>query len=114
MIGAERQKYLLLRGDLFVMVDLNAELVASDLDPAFQQVSQIDGVDHLAFEQIAVGDIGRPLEVDRNVFRPQAGRATGPLNRKPVAIGNFVSKRAALSRNAPMPGRPLRWRLLRR
>ena len=71
MFGPEGEEHLLPGAELFVMVDLETDFVASDPHAAFEEAAEIDGVDHLTLEQIAGGSIRR-AQVQFDVLRPQA------------------------------------------
>ncbi len=67
MVGLECKEHILARCELFEMVDLNAKLVASHLDPAFEKAAEIYGVDH-----VAVRFAMWRFKVQRNIFWTQA------------------------------------------
>ena len=52
MVGAEGEKHLLAGRELFVVVDLDADLAGADPHLAIEEIAEIDGVDHLTVEQI--------------------------------------------------------------
>ena len=54
MLRLEGQIDRLIGNKVLEMVDLNANLVRPDPDAPFEEAAQIDRVDHVAFDQVAM------------------------------------------------------------
>ena len=54
------------------MVDLDADLVAPDLDSAFDEIPQIDGINDFSLEQIIGANTVRLAQMNRNILRSYA------------------------------------------
>ena len=72
MLWLKTEEYLLPREEALVMVDLDADLVAPDLDAAFDEIPQIDGINDFSLEQIAGARVVRLAQMNRNILRSYA------------------------------------------
>ena len=54
------------------MVDLDADLVPPDLDSAFNEIPQIEGITDFSLEQIIGANAVRLAQMNRNILRSYA------------------------------------------